>query len=466
MTTQTEIIERLKAFGQEHLLHFWGELDAAGRESLTEQIANIDFAQIARLYAGRGRAEEFAAMADRAGEPAAVRLGDPANRFSVEEARRRGTEALASGKVAVLLVAGGQGTRLGFEHPKGMYPIGPVSECSIFQIHVEKIVATARRYDASVPFYVMVSPATNQETREYFAANDRFGLAENDFRIFCQGTMPAVDDASGKVLLADRSQIAVSPDGHGGTLAALQASGALAEMAERGIEQVFYFQVDNPLVDICSPELLGYHLLARSELTSEVVAKKSPKDRVGNVVEIDGRLRVIEYSDLPDEVAERRRADGSLAIWAGSIAVHVFDVAFLRRMVDRADALPFHIAHKKVGFVDAEGIVHKPNQPNAYKFERFIFDLLPSAENALVVEVDPLLHFAPLKNASGAAEDTPEAVRGQMVALHTDWLRQAGVEVADGTPVEISPLRALDAEELAERVTPETKIVEPTYLRP
>ena len=466
MTTQADLIERLKSFGQEHLLQFWDDLDESGRKSLTDQIAKIDFVQIAGLYEERDQAEEVVALANRAGEPSAIRLGDPSNRFSPEEARRRGVEALAGGKVAVLVVAGGQGTRLGFEHPKGMYPIGPVSEASIFQIHVEKIVATARRYGAAVPFYVMVSPATDQETRDYFDENDRFGLAESDFRVFCQGTMPAVDDASGRVLLSDRGQIAVSPDGHGGTLAALEASGALAEMVERGIEQIFYFQVDNPLVDICSPELLGYHLLAESELSSEVVAKKDPKDRVGNVVEIDGRLRVIEYSDLPDEVAQRRHDDGSLAIWAGSIAVHVFDVAFLRRMIDRADALPFHIAHKKVGYIDGEGVAHQPSEPNAYKFERFIFDLLPSAENALVVEVDPQLHFAPLKNASGAPEDTPEAVREQMIALHADWLRKAGVEVRDGTPVEISPLMALDAEELAERVAAGTKIAGPTYLRP
>lgn len=466
MSTQAGLTEHLKSFGQEHLLQFWDELDEKSRQSLAQQIDGIDFAQIAELFGHRGLEDELADVASRAGEPPAIRLDDAQNRFSLEEARGRGAKALADGKVAVLLVAGGQGTRLGFEHPKGMYPIGPVSGCSIFQIHVEKIVATARRYGASVPFYVMVSPATDQETRDFFAANDRFGLAEEDLRIFCQGTMPAVDDESGKVLLADKDRIALSPDGHGGTLAALQASGALAEMAERGIEQLFYFQVDNPLVDICSPDLLGFHLLAQSELTSEVVAKKAPKDRVGNVVKVDGHLRVIEYSDLPDEVAEKRREDGSLAIWAGSIAVHVFDVAFLRRMVSKADALPFHIAHKKVEFLDARGFSHKPDAPNAYKFERFIFDLLPSAENALVVEVDPQLHFAPLKNASGAPDDTPEAVRAQMVALHRDWLEQAGVEVAKGIPVEISPLVALDADELAGKVQSGTKIDAPTYLRP
>lgn len=463
--TEFRLFEYLKAHGQEHLVRFWDELSEEDRHNLAGQIAQIDLGQIAGLFAERGKVGQLVALADRAGEPAAIRLGQTHNRFSPDAARSRGTEALSAGRVAVLLVAGGQGTRLGFDHPKGMFPIGPVSRCSIFQIHVEKVVATARRYGAAVPLYLMVSPATDAETRKFFAEQRNFGLPGSDFRVFRQGTMPAVDDQSGKVLLADRGQIAVSPDGHGGTLAALQASGALSEMAERGIEQVFYFQVDNPLVEVCSPELLGYHLLAGSELTSQVIAKQNPTDRVGNVVQIDGRLRVIEYSDLPDSIAERRHADGSLRIWAGSIAVHVFDVAFLQRMAGRDGALPFHIAHKRVPFVDGQGRVHQPEKPNAYKFERFIFDLLPSAENALVVEVDPKVHFAPLKNAPGADEDTPESVRSRMVALHTDWLRRAGAQVAEATPVEISPLFALDAEQLRGRIAPGTAIRKATYFR-
>lgn len=464
--TKSQLLEKLEPFGQGHLVDFWEDLSAPAREELAGQIAAIDFDQLARLYQDRDKADKFAALADQAGEPAAIRLGASNNRFSPEEARRRGVEALRSGRVAVLVVAGGQGTRLGFEHPKGMFPLGPVSGNSIFQIHAEKVLALGRRYGKAVPFCVMVSEATDSETRQFFAENRNFGISDDDFAVFRQGTMPAVDAETGKVLLAGREQIAVSPDGHGGTLAALESSGVLSRLERRGIEQIFYFQVDNPLVDICWPEFLGYHLLAGSELTSQVVAKKSPRDRVGNVVEVDGRLRVIEYSDLPDSVADQLNADGSLKIWAVSIAVHVFDLAFLKRMAGSADALPFHVAHKKVPFVDQSGQFQKPEAPNAFKFERFIFDLLPSAKNALVVEVDPREHFAPLKNAPGAAEDTPESVRAQMVALHSSWLRKAGAEVADGASVEISPLFALDPVQVAERIAPETKIAEPTYFRP
>jgi hypothetical protein len=238
---------------------------------------------------------------------------------------------------------------------------------------------------------------------------------------------------------------------------------ALDDMQRRGIRHLFYLQVDNPLVDLCGPEFVGYHVLAGSELSSQVVAKRDPLERLGNVIEADGKLLVIEYSDLPDDAAARRNSDGSLAIWAGSIAVHVIEAALLLRLAGTADGLPFHIARKKVAHVDSSGKPVEPQQPNAIKFERFIFDLMPLARNAIVVEVDRGSAFAPLKNAVGAKEDTPESVRGQWSALHRAWLRQAGAEVPDDVPVEISPLFALDAEELAAKLPRGTRISQPTY---
>jgi UDP-N-acetylglucosamine/UDP-N-acetylgalactosamine diphosphorylase len=243
-------------------------------------------------------------------------------------------------------------------------------------------------------------------------------------------------------------------------------------MRRRNIHHLFYLQVDNPLVQICLPEFLGYHLLSGSELSTQVIAKQTPVDRVGNIAQVDGRLHVIEYSDLPLHVAERRNADGSLVLRLGSLGIHVFDVSFLRRKAAAADSLPYHIAHKKVPHVDPGGGAVEPQEPNALKFERFIFDLMPSADNAIVLEVDPCEHFAPLKNASRddpdlpAEKDTPETVRAQMVALHTKWLRSAGAQVADGVPVEISPLFALGPDDLSQRVPPDTRIAEPTFFFP
>ncbi|MFZ5830327.1 MAG: UTP--glucose-1-phosphate uridylyltransferase [Planctomycetota bacterium] len=453
----------LVAHHQDHLLAFWDELSEPARQSLVRQVEEIDLPLIARLHAKRDEQSDVRALLERAIPPQAIRLDASRNPYSPAEARQRGEQSLRQGEVGVVLVAGGQGTRLGFDHPKGMFPIGPISRRTLFQIHVEKIVAAGLRYGVRIPFYLMTSPATHEETVAFFAEHDRLGLRADDLFVFCQGTMPAVDAATGKILLETKDRIAVSPDGHGGMLRALDRSGALQQMSERGIRRLFYFQVDNPLVAICDPEFLGYHLLSGSEMTTQVVAKEDPLDRVGNVVSVDGRTVVVEYSDLPDDVARQREPDGSLRIWAGSIAVHGIEVSLLERCARDAESLPFHIARKTVACVDETGAAVKPAEPNAIKFERFIFDLIPRAENALVVEIDPAEGFAPLKNAPGAPRDTAEWVQQQMIAQHRRWLEAADVRVAERVPVEISPLWALDAAEVREKVVPETRVSEPVY---
>ena len=422
---------------------------------------------LTQLTRDKHEAPDWSAVAHRSTPPPAIRLDDrDAASITPAAARRAGEEALRSGRVAAILVAGGQGTRLGFAHAKGMFPIGPVSGHSLFQILLEKVVATSRRYGASVPLYVLTSPATHEETVKYLASNHRFGLPAEDLRIFCQGTMPAVDAVTGKLILERKDSLALAPDGHGGMLDALSKSGALRHAHDRNIALFSYGQIDNPLVQICHPELIGYHLLAESEMTSQVIRKIDPLERVGNVVMVDGKMQIIEYSDLPHDVAQQRNPDGSLFIWAGSIAVHVFNAAFLERLSQRADALPFHLAKKQVPFLDAHGVEHTPDQPNAIKFERFIFDLLPWARNALVVEGNTADVFAPVKNAEGAASDTPTATRNALMRLHTQWLRQAGAHVQHGTPVEISPLWALDERQVAQRIQLPCSIDQPTFLSP
>jgi UDP-N-acetylglucosamine/UDP-N-acetylgalactosamine diphosphorylase len=457
--------KKLSEHGQEHLLRFWDELDDAARRKLAGQIEAVDFALIEQLYRGGGSQVDWAELARRAVAPPAFRLDASKNRFSPEEARAAGRAALERGEVGALLVAGGQGTRLGFEHPKGMYPVGPVSGASLFQMYLEKLRAIARRYGRAVPLYLMTSPATHDETVAYLEQHARFGFPKEDLIIFRQGTMPAVDAETGKLLLAERDELFQSPDGHGGTVAALAASGALDDMRRRGLKRLFYFQVDNPLTPICDPEFLGYHLLSESELSTLAVAKQLPEERVGNVVSIDGKVQIIDYRDLPREAAERRAADGSLELWAGNTAIHVFEVEFLARATRDPERLPFHVAKKAVPHLDAEGNRVEPSEPNALKFERFIFDLLPSAERAIVVEADPRRAFAPLKNAPGAERDTPEAAREQLVATWRTWFAAAGVETAEDVAVEVSPLFALDAEEFAAKVEPGRKVSEPTYFR-
>ncbi len=422
-----ELQSRLAPHGQEHLLRFWSEIENADRQRLADEIRAIDFSRLSNLRDPSAGKTDWAALARRAEPPIAVRLGQ-CSQAAVAEAKSAGERALAAGEIGAILVAGGQGTRLGFDHPKGMYKIGPVSGATLFQILLEKILAVGRRYGAAVPLYLMTSPATDAETRNFLDQQHRFGLAADDVHVFCQGVMPAVDAATGKVLLASKSRIALSPDGHGGMLAALDRSGGLADIGRRGIQQLFYFQVDNPLVAMCDPVFLGHHILQRSEISTLAVSKREPKERVGNIVRINGRTQIIEYSDLPNDVAESRNADGSLRFWAGNTAVHVFDVEFLRRVAGNAAGLPFHIARKTVSYVDDRGNLVEPTQPNAMKFERFIFDLLPLAARSIVVETDPTRTFAPVKNAPGEPTDSPESCQAAMVALYRQWLEAAGLK--------------------------------------
>lgn len=455
----------LSAYGQEHLLQFLRGLNGDDRRKLQEQIQAIDFDLLKRLSDSEEKSADWAALAARAEPPPAVRLGQTHPEFSPAQAIVCGEDALRRGKIGVIIVAGGQGTRLGFEHPKGMFPVGPISHRTLFQMHCDRLLALMERYHVSIPMYVMTSPATDAATREYFDRQDRLGLAPDQLWIFCQGTMPAVDARTGKILLTDQGNLALSPDGHGGLVAALDKHGCLAQARQAGIEQFFYAQVDNPLVPLCDPELIGYHRLAKSQMTTQVVKKRFAEEKVGNVVSIDGKVQIIEYSDLPLEAAEQTNADGSLRLWAGNIAVHVFDRDFLESVVSNIDALPFHRALKKVPFFDEQGKWVEPESPNAIKYERFVFDLLPLAERAFVVEGDGAEVFAPVKNADGAEVDTPEHSQAAQLALHRGWLEAAGASVPADVRVEIHPAWALDAAEVARKVPPGLKFTVDTFLR-
>lgn len=457
---------RLREYGQEHLLAAWDELPPDRREALAASLRAIDFELIRRLYEGRDNKPDIASLLQNATSPRGPRLSDRANASRRREALECGEEALRSGSVACVLVAGGQGSRLGFEHPKGMFPIGPLSGHSLFQVFAEKIRARGKRYGSRIPLALMTSPVTHAETIDYFERHERFGLG-NDLHVFCQGTMPSVDANTGRILMAGPDAPALSPNGHGGMAAAIHRDGILERFQRQGIRHLFYFQVDNPLLDVADPEFIGHHILAGSEMSTLVVAKRTPFDKVGNVVQVGDRLHVVEYSDLPDDLATKTGPDGKPLLWAGSIGVHVIEVDFLSRVADSAEALPFHVAFKKVTHYDpiTRSLV-QPETANAVKFERFIFDLIPHAANAIVIEVDEDDQFAPLKNAAGAERDTPEYVRDRMAIKCRRLLSEAGCEIVGDPVVEISPLFAMDSWELSQKLPSGTRISEPVYFGP
>lgn len=430
---------QLQEYDQLHVLDGWDALDAEARAHLVGQLRALDFAELKLLFSERDHS--FTAPTPARIQPLPNVLPDGDD----PEARRVGEKALRQAEVAVVLVAGGQGSRLGFEHPKGMYPIGPISKKSLFQLHAEKVLARGRRYGVRIPFLVMTSHATHAETEGFFLEHRFFGLDPEDVTFFRQGTMPALDLATGRLLLEAPGRLFTSPNGHGGTLTAMSDSGLLDRLHHVGVRHIFYFQVDNPLVKIADPVFLGHHIAAKSEVSSKVIPKNGPLDKLGNLVLIDGKLSIIEYSDLPHELAEARNPDGSLRISVGNPAIHIFDLDFLQRMTAHGGSgLPYHVARKKVPYYNSERAeTTNPTVENALKFERFIFDVLPHSQRWIAFATSRREEFEPLKNASGT--DSPESVRQAMIELAAEWLDRAGAKRKAGVAVEISPLWALES---------------------
>ena len=445
--------------GQDHLFQYWGELDASQRRVLLEDVALIDFPSVSRLAgeAPPGVAPELDITKIKA--PVVYPADSGARLQSLyDEALRKGESLLAANKVAATVVAGGQGTRLGFEGPKGTVPISPVKGKTLFRLFAESIRATCVRYGCRLPWYVMTSAATDEPTRRYFQDNDCLGLDRSEVRFFQQGVMPALDQ-QGRILLSEKHRVALSPNGHGGTLVAMRDAGVLDDLRRRGIETLSYFQVDNPLVSPADPLFIGLHKLAEAQVSSIAVPKADDLEKVGNFVQIDGKLHVIEYSDLPDDLARARNPDGSRMLDAGNVAIHLFCPSFVEQLTRGGKLhLPWHVANKKVPCVDLEtGCVVQPDKPNARKFEMFIFDAIPLADRSIVLEQPRAQCFSPIKNTKGI--DSMETARRDMILRAMSWLEQAGAtcpRTDTGEPaakVEISPLRALDAGQLKERLT-------------
>ncbi len=451
--TLSEAQSLLSAAGQSHVLAFWDRLDEAARARLLDRIASIDWSAVARLRA---------VLADHAtaGPPDRGTAG-PMSPPPVLElvpgtrpaAVSRGEEELRAGRVAALLVAGGQGSRLGFDGPKGCCPVGPVSGEPLFFFHARKLLARKRRYGRPIPLYVMTSAANDAATRAFFESRGYFGLAPEDVFFFPQAMWPALDPG-GRVVLDAPDSVFLSPDGHGGVLAALERSGALADMEARGIASVCYFQVDNPMVDVADPAFVGVHAFANFDWTLKVCRRTGPGEKMGMPVWRDGRTAIVEYTEFSDEDRCALAPDGSLRFAWGSPAMHVFSVPFLRR--EAAAGLPIHLAHKKVPFVDAAGALVRPEAPNAYKFEKFVFDALADARRTIGLAFDREEEYSPVKNRDG--EKSPASCRADLSRKWARWLRAAGVAVPlDGRgyplrPVEIDPAFALDAAELAARL--------------
>ncbi|MGB2861767.1 MAG: UTP--glucose-1-phosphate uridylyltransferase, partial [Sedimentisphaerales bacterium] len=333
----------LKIHNQSHLLAFWEKLDKSQRQDLLAQIQRLDLDKIdvwvkkfiKNPVSDAIRGDFVPALSYN---PTPV---GPEQQRKYTDAVKLGKELISAGKVAAFVVAGGQGTRLGFDGPKGNFPISPIKNKTLFRIFADSIAAASQKYQADCPWYVMTSPLNYGQTKEIFRSNNYYGLGEKNVFIFQQGTLPNFSP-DGKILLADKAAIACSPDGHGGSIRALYQSGALDDMKRRGVEFLSYWQVDNPLINIFDPLFIGLHVLDKAEMSSKALMKSGPKEKVGNFCLVDGRVNVIEYSDLPDELAEKRNSDGSLVFEFGSIAIHIINRVFVENLNDDDFSLPLH----------------------------------------------------------------------------------------------------------------------------
>jgi len=439
---------RAEAFGQGHVFRWWDKLSESEKRGLLEQVRSIDFDWLNReverlLKEDKQRPRGELAPCDIVDFPST-----PEEKAEAEQMYRRGEQALREGLVAPFLVAGGQGSRLGFDGPKGAYPIGPVTGKTLFQFQAEKIARVWEKYGRATRWYIMTSLANDAATRRAFEENDYFGLEKDRVRFFVQRMVPSVT-MEGKIVMASRSEIFMNPNGTGGIYIALAESGSLDEMAAEGVRAMFYFQIDNLIVKVCEPTFIGYHFSTGAEMSLRVLEKRHAEEPLGVVGLLDGKHSIIEYSDLTNEEMHARDESGRLKYWAASPAIHVIDVEFARRQTTGGFKLEYHRAKKKVPRLDDDGNPIDDPDYMGIKFETFVFDAMPDAKGVLLLQSRREREFSPIKNASG--EDSPESARAMAKAMWTDWLVKAGLPVPAGE-FEISPRFAQDERDFLERV--------------
>lgn len=429
-----DIIEVLKAAGQDDLLKHLETLSGDARKNLERDIASQDWNELKALHAEKSAANlSDNVSADLQPMPFKIAADDLRYDFWKET----GEILLGKGQVAAFLVAGGQGTRLGFEGPKGMFDIGLPSHKSLFQLQAERLQNLAAQVGHPIPWCIMTSPLNHEATVNFFTENNFFGMDRQNIRFFEQGTICALTP-DGKAVLDGEDHLALVPDGNGGCFRALAQSGSLAWLIERGVRYVFLYSVDNALCRICDPAFIG--ALAsegRSMSASKVVPKAGPNEKVGIFAFQNKKPGVVEYSDLPEEYRDMKNPDGSLTFDGGNIAVHLFKLEGLRKL--QTSKLPWHTARKTVCGIE-----------QCWKFEQFLFDAFPQLGTMMPFGVIREEEFSPVKNAEG--NDSPKTARIMIGKLHKEWLKKAHCEVKADKLYEISPTLSYAGEGLSRRV--------------
>lgn len=449
--------KKLIECNQEHLLKFWDQLSDKERENLYQDISELDLADVTSYFVNAVHASSsMQNMLDDKVTPipkeniASVKITDK-EQLRVYE--KLGLQEIADGKVAVLLMAGGQGTRLGVSYPKGMYNVGLPSGKSLFQLQAEKILRLQNMAkeecgkDGEIKWYILTSEATHETTVSFLQKHNYFDLKEKNVKAFKQGMLPCFT-LDGKIILDKKYKISKAPDGNGGLYRALKVQGILDDMKQHGIHSVHVHSVDNILIKVADPIFIGYCLSSCTDCGVKVIEKSSPNESVGVVCKVDGIYKVVEYSEISKETAELRSDDGKLIYNAANICNHYFTVDFLHDVaINHEKEMELHAAKKKIPYIDENGNRIEPKSPNGFKIEKFVFDVFEFAKQLSVWEGIREEDFSPLKNADSVGQDCPSTARNDVLKIHKKWLLNAGA-TSVANDVEISPLLSYAGENL------------------
>lgn len=440
-----EIRRGLEAAGQTHVLRFWSELAEGERETFLQDLALLDLKALRKhCEAARAAAAAPDPHQDRDQDmepipPQSIGSVRKSDSSALSEWEDRGLLQISQSRVGALLLAGGQGSRLGVSYPKGMYDVGLPSGKTLYQIQAERIrkiqELSERRHGSkcTVPWYIMTSEFTLTPTKKFFDENDYFGLDPANVVLFEQRMIPAVS-LDGKIILQDRGKLAMAPDGNGGLYQALVDNHVLEDMEKRGVEYLHVYCVDNILIKMADPVFVGFCVSKGADCGAKVVRKAHASEPVGVVCRVRGVSQVVEYSEISAETTQLKGPDGELLYSAGNICNHFFTRTFLQDVAEKyKDQLQQHVAMKKVPFVDSSGHHVKPSKPNGIKMEKFVFDVFPFSRNFVAFEVEREDEFSPLKNAEGA--DSPTTARNSLLAQHHRWLLAAGATLTRGNSV-------------------------------
>ena len=399
-----DVVDVLKEYNQEHIINLLNKLEEPKKQELLEQINKIDFHQIMELYDNTKKEIE---IKENIIESIPYYDKEKLTKEQKNEFDTIGEEIIKSGKYAVVTMAGGQGTRLGHTGPKGTFKLDVYGKGKyLFEILIENLKEANKKYDTVIPWYIMTSKENNKETTDFLEKNNYFGYDRDHVTIFMQSELPLVD-TEGKLLISKELKIKEASDGNGGTYSSLRASGCLADMKEKGIKWAFIGGVDNVLVKMVDPVLIGISISNNVPAAGKSVVKAGPKERVGVFCKRNGKPSVVEYTEITDEMAEAKNESGDLVFGESHILCNLFSVKAIDDISKKK--LPYHSAFKKAKYIDENGKLIVPEKPNAYKFEAFLFDAFESLNDMAIMRVKREEEFAPVKNAEGV--DSPETAR-------------------------------------------------------